>query len=119
MIQFEVPKTTKKIIAIDFDGTIVNNHYPIIENPNYEIIDFIRRNRKRYTWILWTCRTGQRLTEAVEYMQLEHGIRFDYVNENAKDNLLKWGSDTRKIYADYYLDDHNSNIDRLMMEGAK
>ena len=23
-----------KIIAVDFDGTIVRNHYPFIENPN-------------------------------------------------------------------------------------
>lgn len=118
-IQFEVPKVDKKIIAIDFDGTIIKNRYPLIENPDMEMIDFIRRNRKKYTWILWSCRTGERLEEAINYLLTEHGIRFDYINENTKDNLLKWGGDTRKIYADYYIDDHNADIFRLQMEGAK
>ena len=109
-IQFEVPKVDKKIIAIDFDGTILNNRYPLLENPNMEIIDFMRRNRKKFIWILWTCRTGEKLQQAVEYMQVEHGFRFDYINENTKENLLKWGGDTRKIWADYYIDDRNANI---------
>ena len=118
-IQFDVPKVSKKIIAIDFDGTIIKNRYPLIENPDMEMIEFIRRNQKKYTWILWTCRTGEKLEEAVNYLLTEHGIRFDYINENTKDNLIKWGGDTRKIYADYYIDDRNADIFRLQMEGAK
>ena len=102
-VQFEVPKTEKKIIAIDFDGTIIKNKYPIIENPDMEVIAFIKRHRRKYIWILWTCRTGERLREAVEYMRDTHGITFDYVNENA----VKWGEDSRKVWADYYLDDRN------------
>lgn len=109
-IQFEVPKVDKKIIAIDFDGTILNNRYPLLENPNMEIIDFMRRNRKKFIWILWTCRTGEKLQQAVEYMQVEHGFRFDYINENTKENLIKWGGDTRKIWADYYIDDRNAKL---------
>lgn len=104
-MQFEIP--SKKIIAIDFDGTILNNRYPIIENPNMEIIDFIKRNRKKYTWILWTCRDGDKLQEAVDYMKSEHGIRFDFVNKNATEKIMKWGRDARKVYADYYIDDRN------------
>ena len=106
-IQFEMPKTNKKIIAIDFDGTILNNRYPIIENPNIEVIKFIKDNRKKYIWILWTCRAGERLREAVDYMRNTHGIKFDYVNKNTTENIMKWGADTRKVYADYYIDDRS------------
>lgn len=118
-IQFTVPKVNKKIIAVDFDGTIIKNRYPLIENPDNDMIDFIKRNRKKYIWILWTCRTGEKLEEAVNYLLVEHGLRFDYINENAKENLLEWGTDTRKIYADYYIDDHNRDIYTLMAEGAR
>ena len=113
-IQFEVPKVNKKIVAIDFDGVIVDNNYPMIGHPNIDIIAFIRRHRKRYTWILWTCRVGDKLQEAIDYMKCEHGITFDYVNENCRENILKYGSDSRKVYADFYLDDHNIDFERMI-----
>lgn len=115
MVQFEMPKSNKKIIAIDFDGTIINNHYPVIENPNMNVIRFIKENRKKYIWILWTCRYGDKLREAVEYMKAVHGIKFDFVNKNTTENILKWGVDTRKIYADYYIDDRSvRNLKEIM-----
>lgn len=116
-VRFDVPKVDKKIIAIDFDGTILNNRYPVIENPRTEVIDFIQRNRKRFVWILWTCRTGERLQEAVDYMRDEHGIKFDYVNENTRENISKWGQDCRKVFADYYVDDRNERL--FEIEGAR
>lgn len=80
----------------------MKNEYPKIENPDMEIIGFIKRYRRKYIWILWTCRTGEALKEAVEYMKDVHGIIFDYVNENVY-------GDSRKVWANYYLDDKNIN----------
>lgn len=99
----------KKIIAVDFDGTLVFNNYPTISNPNLDLIGFIKDNRDRYIWILWTCRNGTQLKNALDYMQLKFGITFDYVNANATEKIDEWG-DTRKIYADYYIDDKNCKL---------
>lgn len=97
-----------EIIAVDFDGTLVNNRYPFIENPNMQLIAYIKEHRHSYTWILWTCREGQQLKNAVDYMRDEHGIVFDYINENVPWMIDKFG-DSRKIYANRYIDDKGSN----------
>lgn len=93
-----------KIIAVDFDGTLVFNKYPYIENPNLKLINFIKQNFDKYIWILWTCRHGEQLKYAVDYMRTEHGIVFDYVNENVPWLIEEYG-ECRKVSADYYIDD--------------
>lgn len=93
-----------KIIAVDFDGTLVNNKYPYIENPNMSLINYIKEHRNCYIWILWTCRQGEQLKLAVDWLKNEQGIEFDYINENVPWLINKYG-DTRKIYADIYIDD--------------
>ena len=113
MIQFEVPKVKKKIIAIDFDGTIVENRFPNIGEPKHDVIGFMKRHRRKYVWILWTCRTEDRLKEAVEYMKKEHGFTFDYVNANSDEHIALYGNDCRKVYADYYVDDKNANLSEI------
>lgn len=99
----------KPIIAVDFDGTLVKNKYPFIENPNLELLEYIKANRKRYVWVLWTCRNGKQLQMAVDYLWNEFELRFDSVNENLPYIIEKYG-DSRKIYADYYIDDKNADI---------
>jgi hypothetical protein len=36
---------------------------------------------------------------------LEHGIPFDRINDHHPANIAKYGGDTRKIFADLYIDD--------------
>lgn len=98
----------KKVIAVDFDGTLVFNHYPFIENPNYELLDFIKQHRRDYTWILWTCREDKQLQYATDWLRDEHGIEFDYVNENVSWQIEEYGN-SRKVWADIYLDDKNAD----------
>lgn len=59
--------------------------------------------------ILWTSRAGADLESAVEWCRLQ-GIVFDAVNEPLPEQIKRWGNDTRKIYADYYIDDKNMTI---------
>ena len=54
--------------------------------------------------ILWTCRCGELLEEAVEWCRM-FGLEFDAVNENVADTLEKYGTESRKISADVYVDD--------------
>lgn len=62
--------------------------------------------------ILWTSRAGVDLENAVEWCRLQ-GIVFDAVNEPLPEQIKRWGNDTRKIYADYYIDDKNMTIDQV------
>ena len=94
-----------KIIAVDFDGTLVKDEYPKIGSPNIKLINKLRKLSRDNTLILWTCRTGDKLKEAVEFCLL-CDLQFHYINENSKEILEKYGNiDSRKITADIYLDD--------------
>lgn len=96
------------IIAVDFDGTLAITDYPKILKPISETIEFCKiRQTKGDTIILWTCRHGEVLEEAVEWCKGQ-GLEFDYINENPPDRVAIYG-DCRKVYADLYIDDHNCN----------
>lgn len=98
----------KKIIAIDFDGTLVFGNYPEIDKPNIELINFIKNNRDKYIFILNTLRHGPELNMAIEYLK-SYGVIFDYINENV-DYLIDQYGDSRKIAADFYIDDRNLTL---------
>lgn len=93
------------IIAIDFDGTIVEHKYPQIGKPLPYAFEVIRELKKQgHILILWTVRTGKELEEAVEFCR-KNGVIFDAINENIAD--LQFPEESRKIYADVYIDDRN------------
>ena len=58
---------------------------------------------------MWTSRAGADLENAVEWCRVQ-GLVFDAVNEPLPEQIKRWGNDTRKIYADYYIDDKNMTI---------
>jgi hypothetical protein len=55
--------------------------------------------------ILWTCREGKELDAAVNWCCGERGLKFDALNENLPSWKAMFGNDTRKLGADYYIDD--------------
>ena len=69
------------IFAVDFDGTLVKNKYPKIENPNIYLIDFCKNRQLKYndTIILWTCRTGKYLEDAINYLKDNFDFNPDYI----------------------------------------
>ena len=100
-----------KIIAVDYDGTIFTDEYPNVGKPIWKTINYCKAEQaKGATLILWTCRNGDDLAEAID-LCLSVGLRFDYVNENTAENLALYGGrDNRKIYADEYIDDKAINV---------
>lgn len=95
----------KKIYAVDFDGTLAKTKFPEIIHPNIPIFMMCKQlKRKGAILILWTCRYGKDLEDAVEYCK-KYGLEFDYINENVPENVERWGGDSRKIYAHEYIDD--------------
>lgn len=96
-----------RIVAVDFDGTLCNDRYPEIGEPNRKLITALNNWKKQNCQlILWTCRCGERLMEAIEWCSA-HGLEFDAVNANVPEIIEKYGTDSRKIYADLYLDDRS------------
>lgn len=93
------------IIAIDFDGTIVQNRYPEIGQMLPNAGDVIREwQRQGHKIIINSCRAGTPFIEMVNYLDKSR-IPYDAVNENLPERINEYGSDTRKISADIYIDD--------------
>lgn len=103
------PKLEGKVIAVDFDDTIARTNYPTIIEPIDYVIRFLRKAKKNgATIILWTCREGEVLDEAVEWCK-QNDVPIDLVNENSPARCKIWGNDSRKIGADLYIDDKSFN----------
>lgn len=99
-----------KIIAVDFDGTLCENNWPEIGEPKKEVITYPKsRQAAGDKLILWTCRVGEMLEKAVKWC-VEQDLEFDAVNENLPESIKDFGSDTRKIFANEYIDDRNTPL---------
>ena len=96
------------IIAVEFDGTIVEDEYPKIgkERPFAFYILKELQNRGNEI-ILWTCRTGKDLDSAIQYCQ-NNGLIFNAINSdiNASRKEIQTNS-AAKVNADTYIDFHN------------
>lgn len=88
------------IIAVDFDDTITESaEYPIMGKIRPEAVRVLKRLKEAgHILILWTCREGKYLEEAVNAL-IDNDVYFDRVNENYI------SAETRKIIADLYIDD--------------
>jgi hypothetical protein len=94
------------IIAIDFDGTIVEHRYPAIGKELPFAFDAIKALQKnKHQIILWTYRAGKELDEAVEYCR-KNGLEFYAVNKSYPEEKFD-ESVSRKINADMFIDDRN------------
>lgn len=89
-------------IGIDFDGTMVKHDYPNIgadiEGAIETVKELIAAGHKV---ILYTMRSGDRLVEAVEYLE-ECGIKFYAINENPSQ---KYWTNSPKIFFNILIDD--------------
>jgi len=94
------------IIAVDFDGTIVEHRYPAIGKELPFALETIKAlQRKHHQIILWTFRSGKELDEAVNFCQ-KRGVEFYAVNKNYPEEEFNENI-SRKINADLYIDDRN------------
>ena len=94
------------IIAVDFDGTIVEHRYPEIgEELPFATYTLKMLANQQHRLILWTVRRGRMLEEAVEWCK-ERGVEFYAVNKNFPEEVLDNDS-YGKINADLFIDDRN------------
>ena len=94
------------IIAVDFDGTIVEHDYPKIGKPIPFAINVLKKlqQEEHHILVLWTVREGKLLDEAVNYCS-KNGITFYAVNKNYPEE--EPGDSPRKLTADIFIDDKN------------
>lgn len=109
----------KKVIAVDFDGTLCENKFPQIGEPNLLLIGILLELQKSgHKIVLWTCRSGEMLDDAINFCK-SLGLEFDAVNSNISERIEKFGNDPRKIGADIYIDDkcvHPSTISKYFVQ---
>ncbi|MCD7971783.1 MAG: hypothetical protein LUG18_03825 [Candidatus Azobacteroides sp.] len=96
------------IIAVDFDGTIVEHQYPAIGPEIPFAIETLKRLQKedRHQLILWSVREGTLLDEAVEFCR-KRGLEFYAVNKNFPEEEMKSDGRCHKVNAELFIDDRN------------
>lgn len=96
------------IIAIDFDGTLVEHKYPAIGKEIPFAFETLRKlQQDRHRLILWTVREGHLLEEALAFCR-ERGVEFYAVNRDYPEE--EKGANrhySRKLKADLFIDDRN------------
>ena len=96
------------IIAVDFDGTIVEHRYPAIGRERPFATETLKKLIKDgHRLILWTVREGRLLEEAVEFCR-ERGVEFYAVNRDYPEEEKERNNHfSRKLKADVWIDDRN------------
>lgn len=95
------------IIAVDFDGTIVEHKYPAIGREIPFAIETLKKLRDdRHKLILWSVREGKLLQEAVDFCR-ERGLEFYAVNKDYPEEEQEHKHYSRKLKADLFIDDRN------------
>ncbi|MDB9955684.1 hydrolase [Flavobacteriaceae bacterium] len=94
------------IIAIDFDGTIVEDAYPNIGKPMIFAFETMKKLQSEgHRLILWTYRTDKKLQEAVDFCK-QQGLEFYAINKSYPEEEFD-GKISRKINATFFVDDRN------------
>lgn len=96
------------IIAVDFDGTIVEHKYPAIGRELPFAIETLKKLRdEHHRLILWTVREGRLLDEALAFCR-ERGLEFYAVNRDYPEEEKERNNHySRKLKADLFIDDRN------------
>ena len=104
-VSHEEMATLPYIIAVDFDGTLVEDKFPEIGEVRESVWhDLLNARENGAKIILWTSRDHDRLKDAVEFCK-NRGLHFDAINENLDECKIMFDNDTRKVYANEYWDD--------------
>lgn len=101
----------KLIYAFDFDGTIVTNEFPEIGTPIMNVVHLIYQVKAEGHYIILnTMRENESLMRALMFCK-SLGIEFDAVNDNLPHMKEFYKNNPRKIFANFYIDDHNMFVD--------
>ncbi len=104
------------IVAVDFDGTLVEHQYPQIGPDVPGAFEWLHKLKDAGALLmLWTMRDGASLAEAIEHCAAR-GIGFWGVNRNA--GQASW-SQSPKQYAHLYVDDSALGCPLVLRDRAR
>ena len=91
------------IIAVDFDGTIVEHRYPRIGEEIPFAVDTLKLlQQEKHRLILWSVREGSLLDEAVEWCKARglefYAVNKDYPEEQKRPPRLLPKAESRHVY---------------------
>jgi len=93
-------------IAVDFDGTIVEDAYPKVGKEKMFAFETLKKLQEQgHRLILWTYRNSEALDDAVAFCE-KNGITFYAVNKSYPEEVFD-PKYSRKINADIFIDDRN------------
>jgi hypothetical protein len=93
------------VIAVDFDGTIVEHEYPRIGAPiPFAIETLLQLQKDGHTLIMWTVREGGLLKEASDYCAKKGLIFYAYNKNHPEEDRA---NAARKLDAELFIDDKN------------
>ena len=102
----DIKRESGLVIAVDFDGTIVEHKYPEIGKEMMFATDTLKAlQEKGHRLILWTYRVGKELDDAVDFCK-QRGVEFYAVNKNYLEEVID-ATTPRKLNADIFIDDRN------------
>ena len=91
------------IVAVDFDGTIVEHRYPRIGEEIPFAVDTLKLlQQEKHRLILWSVREGALLDEAVEWCKAR-GLEFYAVNKDYPEEQKGHQGFSRKLKADMFI----------------
>lgn len=104
------------IVAVDYDETLaINDNYGETIFMNEKLIEALKfMQTKGHKVILWTCREGKWLIEAVEKCK-QYELFFDAINENYH-QITHDSCCQRKIFADIYIDDRAKSVNEFLAD---
>ena len=110
----------RKIIAVDFDGTLdVEDVFPGFSKPNLWLISILKQVKRdeNTELILWACREDDVLNDAINWCH-DFGLTFDAINANVPEIVRRYGKNGRKPAADIYIDEKSiqpETLQRIML----
>lgn len=93
-------------LSVDFDDTIVKEKYPDVGRLKIGAKFALNKLHKYHKILINTCRKGEALEKTGEFLDNKN-IKYDRINENDPILIYFFGDESRKISADYYIDDKN------------
>jgi hypothetical protein len=95
------------ILAIDFDGTLHDGTYFNIGMPKPGAVKYMKKIKDEGHYIIiWTCREGDKQQKMKEWLKKKE-IPYNVINDNNPVKTAEYKSNSRKVFADMYIDDKN------------
>jgi histidinol phosphatase-like enzyme len=106
--------TENETIAVDFDGTLYDDSKEHFGTPRMDVINkLIELQKKGTKLVLWTCRGGSKLTEAIEWCK-KFNLIFDAINDDLPEIKQRNYDKSAKPMVHLYLDDRAINMKEFL-----